>query len=153
MLVVLMQLSLWKIILKALLHAAIFYATCLATQSKNKTEDFSAPHTCYTLQRVHATHNDLVRVEIKGLRGGLVQVRVNRNSPRHTQCEQIAARYVTRRNAESDFRNRCQKLSPCLLFAMLHATCLAMILVIASYVSRCNFSCNLFRNAVARQVA
>ena len=29
--------------LKALLHAAIFDATCLATQSKNKTEYFSAP--------------------------------------------------------------------------------------------------------------
>ncbi len=41
---------------KALLHAAIFYATCLATQRKAKIkQNILALHskTCYTLQRVH----------------------------------------------------------------------------------------------------
>ena len=53
-------------LLKALLHAAFFYATCLATQSKNKTKYFSAPlKNLYMLQRVHATHNDLVRPKPK----------------------------------------------------------------------------------------
>ncbi len=109
----------------------------LVSQRKAKIkQNILALHskTCYTLQRVHATHNDLVQAETKGL------VRANKNSPRHTQYARQVARYVTRRNAESDCCNRCQKLNPCLLFVMLNATCLAMILVIASYVTRCNFS-------------
>jgi hypothetical protein len=36
---------------------------------------------------------------------------------------------------------------------MLHATCLATILTIARHLKRCNDSCNLSRNAIARQVA
>ncbi len=99
--------------------------------------------TCYTLQRVHATHNDLVRAETKGL------VRANRNSPRDIHnARQVAARYVTRRNAESDCYNRCQKLNPCLLFAMLHATCLTMILVIASLLHVAIFRATCFATAL-----
>ena len=59
---------------------------------------------------------------------------------------QVVDAGVTPCNGEKSCRSRCRKQNSTLVSETTAETCLAMILVIARYVTLCNGSCNLFRN-------
>ena len=106
-------------------HPAMFLATCLATCPSGD------------------------EVEVEG-----VFLLVNRTK----HCETSCKRGVTLFNASKirymqRCRNPCEMLNLILLRATLAATKILRDLIIAGYVIPCNFSCNLCRNKIARQVA
>ena len=132
-----------------MLHYAIFRATSVATAKSA----FLQLHEqrCYTLQCFLQLVLQLVpqrmRLKLKAYFYWLIAQNIARQVSRGCYTVQCL------KNTSQRCRNRCEKQNLILLRATLAATKMLRDLMIARYVTQCNFSCNLCRNKIARQVA